>query len=161
MWLGCVKRMTTRCLRVGFLLSSVSHPRRPVSTAREPPVSGVARRRAGAREGDTEHGYHSQSKDEQTSVTNTLTANGVVGGANLSASLTTALTTTMSSTTTRTTLQQQIYGVTGLTFPAASDIASFALTFGTIPPNAPTVISFATRPGSSEDRSRPGQARAP
>lgn len=88
--------------------------------------------------------FYSQSKDEQTSVTNTLTANGVVGGANLSASLTTALTTTMSSTTTRTTLQQQIYGVTGLTFPAASDIASFALTFGTIPPNAPTVISFAT-----------------
>jgi hypothetical protein len=88
--------------------------------------------------------FYSQSKDEQTSVTNTLKASGVYGGATVSASVTTALSTTMSSTTTRTTLQQQIFGVTGLTFPAASDIASFALAFGTITPNAPAIISFAT-----------------
>ena len=89
--------------------------------------------------------FYAQSKEEQISVTTTLSAHGITEEGELSATFSTSLQVATQSIQTRQTSSQIVTGITGVTLPEGIQaMINFGLGFGKLTPNVPTVISYGT-----------------
>src|SRR5262249_45610476 len=89
--------------------------------------------------------FYAQSQEEQTAVTTALSAQGITDEGDLSASVAAGLQVATTTIQTRQASDQIVNGITGLNLPQGPQaMIAFALDFGTLQPDAPTVVSYGT-----------------
>ncbi|GEM_PF-3020061 len=89
--------------------------------------------------------FYCQTKQQQESLTTSLSANGVYGGATVNADLQTSLSTVTKSCNVNYTIKQFMTGVSGVAFPLVDKICTFADSFPTLAATGNAVISYDTR----------------
>lgn len=89
--------------------------------------------------------FYCQTIQEQESLSASLSANGIYGGATVNADLQTSLSNVTNSCNINYTIQQFMSGVSGVAFPPVNGICTFADNFPTLAANGNALISYDTR----------------
>ncbi|HVZ54501.1 MAG TPA: hypothetical protein VG986_21225 [Pseudolabrys sp.] len=88
--------------------------------------------------------YYSQTREEQTELTLSMKAHGILQGGSVDASLQAKISSFNSSSKTRSTLDQNMSGIKDPKFPPSDQIISFALAFPSLALTAPAIIGYDT-----------------